>query len=60
VPIGGGVNAENIRNCVGYLQQTDFSGVLSIECYGTEENIARSVNYVRKLLKGCHANEAIT
>ena len=50
VPIGGGANAENIRKCVEYLRETNFSGVLSIECYGTEENIASSVNYVRELL----------
>jgi len=50
VPIGGGVNAENIRQCVEYLRETNFNGVLSIECYGTEENITSSVNYVRGLL----------
>ena len=37
VPLGGGVNAENIRKCVEYLRETDFDGVLSIECYGTEQ-----------------------
>jgi sugar phosphate isomerase/epimerase len=51
VPIGGGVNAENIRKCVEYLRETNFNGVLSIECYGTDENIASSVRYVRGLLK---------
>jgi sugar phosphate isomerase/epimerase len=30
VPIGGGVNAENIKNCVEYLKETDFDGVMSI------------------------------
>ncbi len=52
VAIGGGVNAENIRKCVAYLRETDFHGVLSIECSGTEENIAGSVRYVRGLLDG--------
>ena len=50
VPIGGGVNAENIRKCVEHLQETNFNGVLSIECYGTDENIASSVDFVRGLL----------
>ncbi|OHB67814.1 MAG: hypothetical protein A2V70_11055, partial [Planctomycetes bacterium RBG_13_63_9] len=29
VPIGGGVNAENIKKCIEYLRETDFDGVLS-------------------------------
>ncbi len=50
VSIGGGVNAENICKCVEYLRETNFDGVLSIECYGTKENIASSVRFVRELL----------
>ena len=50
VPIGGGVNAENIEKCIDYLKQTDFDGVLSIECYGSDENIRQSVEFLRKLL----------
>lgn len=50
VPIGGGVNADNIRRCIELLKQTDFSGVLSIECCGTDENIGRSVEFLRKLV----------
>jgi sugar phosphate isomerase/epimerase len=50
VPIGGGVNAENIKKCIAYLKQTQFAGALSIECYGSAENIARSVEFLRPLL----------
>jgi sugar phosphate isomerase/epimerase len=50
VPVGGGVNAENIKNCVAYLQQTDWSGAISIECYGADENIRQSVEFLRGLL----------
>jgi len=50
VPIGGGVNAENIKKCIEYMQQTDFSGVLSIECYGSDDNIRSSVEFLRGLL----------
>ncbi|MDY0166570.1 MAG: sugar phosphate isomerase/epimerase [Thermoguttaceae bacterium] len=51
VPIGGGVNAENICRCIGYLKETDFSGVVSIECYGSDENIRRSVEFLRNLVQ---------
>ncbi len=44
------MNAENICKCVEYLRETNFDGVLSIECYGTKENIASSVRFVRELL----------
>jgi sugar phosphate isomerase/epimerase len=50
VPIGGGVNAENIKKCLRYLQQTDWDGVVSIECYGSDENIRKSVEYLRGIL----------
>lgn len=51
VPIGGGVNAENIKKCIEYLEETDWSGVVSIECYGTDENIRRSVEFLRGLIE---------
>ncbi len=51
VPIGGGANGENINKCIDYLRQTDFSGVLSIECYGSDENIRKSVEFLREALK---------
>jgi len=50
VPIGGGVNAENIKKCIDYLKETEFDGVLSIECYGSDENIGRSVEFLKPLL----------
>ena len=51
VPIGGGVNAQNIKKCIEYLRQTDWSGAVSIECYGSDENIGKSVEFLRGLLK---------
>ncbi len=50
VAVGGGVNAANIRKCVAYLRDTGWHGVLSIECYGTDENIGKSVRFLRELL----------
>lgn len=50
VPLGGGVNAENIKKCVAYLRETQWNGVLSIECFGADDNIGRSVEFLRKLL----------
>ena len=50
VPIGGGVNAENIEKCLAYLRQTQWSGVVSIECYGSDENIRKSVEFLRGVL----------
>jgi sugar phosphate isomerase/epimerase len=50
VPVGGGVNADNIRQCIELLKQTDFDGVLSIECYGSDENIRRSAEFLRGLV----------
>ncbi|MFV2067098.1 MAG: sugar phosphate isomerase/epimerase family protein, partial [Pirellulales bacterium] len=50
VPLGGGVNGENIVNCIGYLRETDWSGVLSIECHGSDDNIRQSVDFLRQLL----------
>jgi len=50
VPIGGGVNAENIKKCIDYLRHTGFSGVMSIECYGSDENIRKSIEFLRPLV----------
>jgi sugar phosphate isomerase/epimerase len=49
VPIGGGVNAENIKNCLAYLKETGWDGVVSLECYGADENIRSSVEFLRAL-----------
>lgn len=50
VSVGEGVNAENIRKCIEYMKQTGFDGAISIECSGTEQNIAKSVAFLRGLL----------
>ncbi|HNR31227.1 MAG TPA: sugar phosphate isomerase/epimerase family protein [Candidatus Hydrogenedentes bacterium] len=49
VPIGGGVNAENIKRCLAYLNETGWNGVVSLECYGADENIRKSVEFLRAL-----------
>ena len=51
VPVGGGVNADNIRRCIAYLQQTKWSGAVSIECHGSDENTEASVKFMRELLR---------
>jgi sugar phosphate isomerase/epimerase len=50
VPVGGGVNAENIKKCLNYLRATSWSGVVSIECYGSDQNIRQSVEFLRPLV----------
>lgn len=47
VPVGGGVNAENIRRCLEYLHATRWDGVVSIECHGSDENTAASVAWMK-------------
>lgn len=51
VPVGGGVNAENIRKCLAYLKETKWDGVVSIECHGSDENTKASVEFLRGVLK---------
>jgi len=50
VPVGGGVNAENIKNCIAYLRQSGWEGVVSIECYGADDNIRKSIEFLRPLV----------
>lgn len=50
VPVGGGVNAENIRRCIRYLEETRWDGVVSIECHGSDENTAASVAFMEALV----------
>jgi sugar phosphate isomerase/epimerase len=50
VHVGGGVNAANIRKWIAYLRETGWNGVLSIECYGTDENNRKSIRFLRELL----------
>ncbi|MBN2023894.1 MAG: TIM barrel protein [Pirellulales bacterium] len=49
VPIGGGVNAENIRRVFAYLNETGWDGVVSIECHGSDDNMKASVDFLRAL-----------
>ena len=50
VPVGGGVNAENIRRCLAFLKETGWDGVVSIECSGADENIRKSIEFLRPLV----------
>ncbi|MCL4694881.1 MAG: hypothetical protein KJ060_20500, partial [Candidatus Hydrogenedentes bacterium] len=50
VPIGGGVNADTIKNCLAFLAETNWDGVVSLECYGSDENIKKSVEFLRALV----------
>ncbi len=52
VPIGGGVNAENIKKVFAFLDETNWDGVVSIECHGSDENMKASVDFLRGVLKG--------
>jgi sugar phosphate isomerase/epimerase len=52
VPVGGGVNADNIKKCIAYLQQDQWEGAVSIECYGTDENTQASVAFMQQLVGG--------
>lgn len=46
--IGKGVNAPNIEKCIGFLKDTRWDGVFSIETLGTEENIRESIAWLKK------------
>lgn len=49
---GEGVNADNIRKCVGLLLRNGFDGVFSIECEGQGgPMIERSLAWVRQMLE---------
>ncbi len=48
--IGSGVNAKNIEACIRYLQETNWDGVLSIECEGADEILHPSVNWLKELV----------
>ncbi len=51
VPVGGGVNADNIRRCLEFLNETKWDGAVSIECHGSDENTAVSVKFMKALVK---------
>jgi len=52
VPVGGGVNADNIRAVIRYLQETNWDGAVSLECSGTDENTRRSLEFMRSIVAG--------
>jgi sugar phosphate isomerase/epimerase len=49
--IGEGVNADNIKKCIAYLRETNWSGVICVECSGSDEKIRKSIEFLRGLLK---------
>ena len=49
-PIGSGVNADNIKKCIQILKKENWDGVLSIECSGTDENLAASIQWLRRVI----------
>jgi sugar phosphate isomerase/epimerase len=50
IPIGGGVNSDNITQCLELLKQEGWSGAVSIECDGSDQNIRASVEFLHALL----------
>ena len=50
VPIGGGVNADNIKKVLEFLVETEWDGVMSIECHGSDENMKASTDFLRGVL----------
>lgn len=51
-PLGGGVNAENIRQCLALLRDHGYDGVLSMECEGQGGRmIAESLRWLRTTLQ---------
>jgi inosose dehydratase len=55
VYVGGGVNADNIQSCMAYLYRDGWDGVVSLECSGTDENTRKSVEWMRRVVKGLKA-----
>jgi len=47
VSIGKGINADNIKECIKIIKKSDWDGVLSIECLGTDELLWASVDWLR-------------
>lgn len=48
ISIGEGVNAENIAGCIELLKDTDWDGVLSIECEAAPGTVEKSLEWLRK------------
>ena len=49
--VGGGVNADNIRQCLEYFDLVQEIGEVPLECSGTDENTRKSVEWMRALVK---------
>ena len=50
IPIGSGANGENIEKCLRYLKEIGWSGDISLECAGTDENIGASAKWIKSIL----------
>lgn len=50
LPIGGGVNGKNIKRVLRYLHETNWNGVVSIECHGSDANMKASVEFLGGVL----------
>jgi sugar phosphate isomerase/epimerase len=51
--LGEGVNADNIRQCLGVLRDAGYRGVLSIECEGASgPMIEKSLAWLRRTMDG--------
>jgi len=48
VGIGEGVNAENIAGCIELLKETEWDGVLSIECEAAPGKVEQSIEWLRQ------------
>ena len=48
--VGAGVNAENIKNVIDFLKETNWDGEVSVECSGTDENMKKSVEWLRSII----------
>ncbi|MCB1128297.1 MAG: sugar phosphate isomerase/epimerase, partial [Verrucomicrobiae bacterium] len=59
-PLGGGVNADNIRQCLTLLRDGGYQGALSIECEGAGgAMIEESLAWLRSTLKELHIEEGV-
>ena len=50
IPIGKGCNADNIEKCLEYLKEKDWSGDISLECAGTDENVEASYKWIKEIV----------
>jgi len=56
--LGDGVNAGNIKQCLGVLRDTGYQGVLSMECEGAGgPMIEKSLGWLRQTLKELNIRE---